>query len=559
MLQASKPPSLARFAGVLWAWLGLALTAYAQTTAPAAHAQLVAEARRIPAELTRRPDGLEEVEAITRGATVPAWPTAVAFHPDGTRVALIDDRGAVDLWHWEEDRHIRRETAPGFLHQLAFSNDGKTLIAAEGEALGYLYLLNAQNGTLQALFGHTYQYWLDAPPRFWQPSGLLIAFLPHALAEYRGRVRGQGAAATAALPLPPIVSVIQDRQVKRTWTPPTKVHAIHMNASGRWLALVPAPNATEWPPDRLRWDPMTGSKYGLVEIYELETAQKQAVLRPQKATAFSLASSSDGSLLMTLSQASAGAWQTEIWDSKSGQRLGRVAGTPANHLWSLMLPPESPFSSGDGRWLVFAQGARHVLWDAQSRKTRRLATVWGSAAFAAGTSLLIDAPASCVRAPIVVWDLAKDRQITLQNPTSTPYPAPVEYLDCRKWRPQLDPFLADRSRLPPRSAAHVGVGLLAVWQFSYSTSGTDGYHVYGPEGDRAIRLFDLRTGAVWATLGPHDAPVRFVEFSRDGRLVLTVDAEANMKLWRVQPASPNPPPPSVPPPPPEIGWRRLQP
>jgi WD40 repeat protein len=80
----------------------------------------------------------------------------------------------------------------------------------------------------------------------------------------------------------------------------------------------------------------------------------------------------------------------------------------------------------------------------------------------------------------------------------------------------------------------VETGLLAVWQFVYGSSGTDGYHVYGPEGDRTVQIWNIRTGEPWTKLGGHDAPVRFVELSTDGRLVATVDANANLKLWRLE-------------------------
>lgn len=564
MLPASAPHPLAKFASLLCAGLGLWPDAYAQTPPEASHAQLVAETRRTPAELKRRPDGLEEVEAITRGASVPAWPTAVAFHPDGTRIALIDDRGTVDLWHWEENRHIRREVAAGYDHQVAFSRDGTTLIAAEGEGGGYLHLWNAQNGALQAQLGRSpVGLWIQEPSRFWQLGDRLLAFLPTPVAEYREKKRFPAMTTTASPALPPILSEIRDRRQTKTWTPATPIHAFHVSAAGRWLAFVVSREQGTALSNSLTIQEPTLSLHGAVEIYDLDSGQRRAVLHPQGTAAFSVSSSSDGRLLITssyqTSQQPSARQHAEIWDAGSGRRLARIAGESPHLMLSLLLPPAFPITSGDGRWLVFAQGARHVLWDAQTRRTRALSTTWGSAAFVAGTSLLIDAPSPCVRAPVTVWDLANDRRIPLQNPTSTRYPAPIDGVDCPRWRPWLDSPFLDRGRTPPRSAAHVGVGLVAVWHFSYGSSGTGGYHVYGPEGDSAIRLFDLRTGAVWATLGPHDAPVRFVEFSRDGRLVLTVDAEANMRLWRVQPASADPPPPSVPPPPPEIGWRRLEP
>jgi WD40 repeat protein len=393
-LQSSALTFLARSAGPLWACLGLVLTAHGQTAADAGHAQLVAEARRTPAELRRRPDGLEEVEAITRGASVPAWPTAVTFHPDGTRVALLDDSGAVDLWHWQEDRHIRREVAYGYQHQLAFSHDGTMLIAAEGQERGYLHLWNAQNGALQAQLGRSrLGLFIEEPSRFWQLGDRLLAFLPASIAEYRGKRRLRSSAATDSLPLPSILSEIRDRRETKTWTPPSPIHALHVSAAGRWLALVVSREQSTWLTDRLLVEEPTISRHGAVEVYDVDSGKRRAVFHPQGAAAFGMTSSSDGSLLITSSYQTSprpsARQRAEVWDAKSGQRLAELAAESPHLMLSRLLPPAFPISSGDGRRLIFAQGARHVLWDAQTRQTRALSTAWGSAAFVAGTSLLI--------------------------------------------------------------------------------------------------------------------------------------------------------------------------
>lgn len=547
-------------------WLLLGIFGLAEPPVIASeHAELVAEARRAPAQLKRRPDGLEEVEAITHGASVPAWPSAVAFHPDGTRVALLDSEGSLDLWHWQEARHLRRPIEPSYLYQVAFSRDGTTLIAAEGES-GRLYLWNAQNGALRAQRDHNTSQRRDELPRFWFLDDRIVAVLPMGM-DKPLPAAGQPGSHTPGPPgtpsHPSLLSELKDGDVVRTWTPPYTPDALHFNAAGRFVALVPLPAGETSPRGSLYYGSSALGSPGPLEIFDYDSGQKRSFRQPLRSAPFGFSSSNDGRLIITWSLKRDSSDHSEVWDSQTGKRLASLAGVPATQLWSMMSPPEYPFRSGDGRWFLFSQRNRHVLFDAQSYQTTPLRNVGGTAAFAPGTSVVIDAPSACVRAPITVWNLPASgapvgRPIALQTPTSPPYPTPPEYLRCNE-RPSARSeqfFTFDHRLHPPRSAAHVGAGLLALWRFGYATSGTGGYHVYGPEGDREIRLFELATGAVWATLGPHQAPVRFVEFSGDGRLVLTVDAEANMKLWRVAPANPSAPPATVLPPPPEIGWRR---
>lgn len=547
-------------------WFLLGILGLSSLPAIAAeHAELVAEARRAPAQLERRPDGLEEVEAIMHGASVPAWPSAVAFHPDGTRVALIDSEGSLDLWHWQEDRHLRRPIEPSYLYQVAFSRDGKTLIAADGES-GHLYLWNAQNGALRAQRVRNVPQWPEYLPRFWLLDDSIVVALPTERSLPTPALRQRGSDAPNSGDAPPLPSLLIEQragEVVRSWSPPYRPSAMHFNAAGRFVALEPLPAKEPSSPDHLYNGSWAWSGTGRLEIFDYDSGQRRTVLQRPRSTPFGFSSSNDGKLIITWSERGGGTKHSEVWDSQTGKRLGSLAGEPATLKWSMMSPPEYPFRSGDGRWFLFSQRNRHVLFDAQSYKTNPLRNVGGTAAFAPGTSVVIDAPSACVRAPIVVWNLAANGApasppVALQTPTNPPYPTPPDHLRCKERPPAPSEqfFIFDHRLHPPRSAAHIGAGLVAVWRFGYASSGTGGYHVYGPEGDREIRLFDLATGAVWATLGPHQAPVRFVEFSGDGRLVLTVDAEANMKLWRVAPANPSAPPATVLPPPPEIGWRR---
>lgn len=547
-------------------WLLLGVLGLAEPPVVAAeHAELVAEARRAPAQLERRPDGLEEVEAILHGASVPAWPSAVAFHPDGTRVALLDSEGSLDLWHWQEDRHLRRPIEPSYLYQVAFSRDGTTLISADGES-GRLQLWNAQNGALRAQRDHHTPQWRDELPRFWLLEDRIVVAPPadRNLPLRAREQRGSEAPTTGDAPsIPALLTELRDGQVVRSWSPPYRPSAMHFNAAGRFVALEPLPAKETSSPNNLYYGSWAFSRTGRLEIFDYDSGQRRTVLQRPRSTPIRFSSSNDGKLIITWRETGGGTNHSEVWDSQTGKRLASLEGVPATQLWSMLSPPEFPFRSGDGRWLLFSQRNRHVLFDAQSYKTTPLRNVGGTAAFAPGTSVLVDAPAACVRAPMTVWNLPASgaplgHRIALQAPTNPPYPTPPEYLRCdeRAPAPSRSAAVFDHRLHPPRSAAHAGVGLVAVWRFGYASSGTGGYHAYGPEGDREIRLFDLATGAVWATLGPHPAPVRFVEFSGDGRLVLTVDADANMKLWRVQPANPSAPPATVLPPPPEIGWRR---
>lgn len=505
---------------------------HAQAEAPASRIQLVADARRELADLQRQPDGLEEIAALRSGLSVLAWPTAIAVHPDGSRIALSDESGRVDLWKWQENRHIPIKIESGYFHRIEFSRDGKVLFTADGESGFTIRSWDSHTGSLKTALGNpASSYSIHAgAPRFWQASDHLIAFLPEPLSTLWSEVVGQQEDWRPRLLQTPILNIVRDGKIVRQWSAPGAFRSLLFNPQRRFIGVLQDSHY-----DRknqscmasLDWDFPYGcpvKQRASVEIYDLDSGRKISSLQ-LLGRMFNMWRSPANTDLVITSRAEGTEndwigerrWSSEIWDTTTGKRIAKLKGAPSNEMVSARLPPEFSAVDEKGRWHLFDTGSGHVVWDGQTRALIPNLRLKGHAVFAPGSSLLLHAPEEGAESSMVLWDLAGQKQVPLKGP-------------------QQQQQLRRSLQVPPRVAASARAGLVAVWKFLYGTSGTGGYHVYGPEGDTVISIWNVRTGELWGTLGGHRAPVRFVEFSADGRLVFTVDAEANVKVWRVQPA-----------------------
>lgn len=508
--------------GVLFGFLCTPIRA--RTEAPAPRISLVADARREPADLQRRPDGLEEMDATRGGLSVPAWPTALAIHPDGSRIALSDERGRVDLWKWQENRHIPIAIEPGYFPGLEFSRDGNTLYTADAEGGFTVRAWDSHTGSAKITIGAVVgsQPYPGGPPKFWVASDHLVAFLPGALALLWTEKLEYPEVWRANLRKTPILQVVRDGKIAREWSAPGPWNALLFNPQRRFIAVLrDGKNESCMAP--VHWLTPVGcliKQQASVELYDLDSGRKISSLQPPIRPFFSWDSPANSDLLITSriepaakSRSREEEWRSEIWDTATGKRIDTLRGAPSHQLFSRIQPPALSAADAAGRWLLFDTGSGHVVWDGKTRALIPNLRFKGHAQFVPGTRLVLHATEEGSQSTITLWDLESQRQVLFKGP-------PPEQLP----------------RIPPRVAASTKAGLVAAWWFRYGTSGTGGYHVYGPQGDSVIRLWDVRTGELVATLGGHRAPVRFVEFSADGRLVFTVDAEANVKVWRVQPA-----------------------
>lgn len=496
----------------------------ARTEAPAPRIRLLADATREPADLQRRPAGLEVFEAAREGLSVPAWPTALAIHPDGSRIALADENGRLDLWKWQENRHVRISIGPGYFPGLQFSRDGNTLFSVDGERGFTIRAWDSHTGSLKTTLGSVGGpaiYWAGSP-RFWLASDHLVAFLPYALSKAWTELLEHQDDWRKELLRAPILQVIRDGKSVREWSAPGPFNALLFNPQRRFVAVL-RDGKTENCVAPLRWNESVGcmaQQHASVELYDLDSGRKIAALEPPVRPFQSWWSPAGTDLLITSridptakSKRPRESWSSEIWDATTGKKIDSLRGKPANLLFSLLEQSALAAADGKGRWLLFETDSGHVVWDGQTRALIPNLRLKGAAEFLPGTSLVLHAPEGTSESGMTLWDLESRRQVSLAGP-------PPEQLP----------------RIPPRVAVSASAGLMAAWWLRYSTSGTGGYHVYDLVGDSVIRLWNVHTGELWGTLGGHRAPVRFVEFSADGRLVVTVDAEANVKVWRVQPA-----------------------
>ena len=523
--------------------------------ARSARAELLAEVKRAPSDLQRRPDGLEEVEAALRGKSLPAWPTALAFHPDGSQVALADETGAVDLWRWSAKSHIRLSIRAGYFSDVAFSPDGTTLITADGERGASVRTWDPKTGILKATFGQDADLdsfdW-EGAPRFWQTANDLIAFLP--LEQLPGVEEGLDANGRVKpgldrLPDGNLFQVVRSNNVIHRWSAPKPFSAILFNADRRWVALID--NGESGLPrdpyqravvrnykyvDAVGWRQAAASvlkKKAIVEVYELDSAKKRASFRLRLQHVW-LSVPLHGNTIVTSTErrphesgglylygdpsGTPSIWDSEIWDASTGKRLGSVRGRPSGLQAALMSPPGPATASADGRWLLFSQGSDHVVWDTDQHRVGHSFRFAGYVEFVPGTNLLLQFRQQGKMLQTEVWDLVTLRKISFKDAIAAGDP---------------DAATSRYGLRPPHIAFSSKRGLLAVWQFTYESGGCGGYYVSGPEGDQTVRLWNLHTGEPWTELGGHETPVRFVAFSADGGLVATADGNANLKVWRV--------------------------
>ena len=68
------------------------------------------------------------------------WVWAVAFSPDGRRLASGDSEGTICLWEAQTGKQLRRFTGhEGYVTSLVFAPDGKTLVSVSDDGTALLW------------------------------------------------------------------------------------------------------------------------------------------------------------------------------------------------------------------------------------------------------------------------------------------------------------------------------------------------------------------------------------------------------------------------------------
>ena len=330
-------------------------------------------------------------------------------------------------------------SSPAISIRSLFSRDGTTLIAAEGESGRPVSVERPERNPLRAQRDHNTSQRRDELPRFWFLDDRIVAVLPMG---WTSRCQ----------PLDSQVRIRPGRQVRPpthrccrakgtgTWCAPGRLpypDALHFNAAGRFVASYRFQLGTS-PRGSLYYGSSALGSPGPLEIFDYDSGQKRSFRQPLRSAPF-------GFFVLERRQAD---HYVELEkrqrrplrslgqpDRKAAGQSGRSAGYPAV-VDDVAAGVPIPF----WRWplVPFSQRNRHVLFDAQELPDDpNLGMSAERRPLLPGTSVVIDAPSACVRAPITVWNLPASgapvgRPIALQTPTSPPYPTPPEYLRCNE-------------------------------------------------------------------------------------------------------------------------------
>jgi WD40 repeat protein len=421
-------------------------------------------------------------EALTlRGHT--AAVTAVVFSPDGRRLASGDRDGTVRVWETADGKLVARwKGHVAGVTGLAFDPRGSRLASTSGEALsGEVKLWNATTG--KALAGKTWHYFLAAVA--FSPDGKYLATADH----------GSNVALWDAATLELLGSYKGQHRRDVSWT------SVAFVADGRWVAA--------------------GSLDGLVRVWDRATTREFfSALTPTQAGVHGLAfCGREGRILMAATTDN-----TVLgWYMKSGM--------PAFTLRGHKRVVTAVACSPDGRRLVSGSLDGTVkLWDLTRRDddlTLKPANegVTGVAFSPDGRRLAGATQDKAVK----VWDMASRKMVF----KVVPLPAPLNSLA----------FHPDGSQL----AAAGGDGSVRLWEVPGGRErrclrghrGPVHALAFRPDGGRlacagqdgSTRLWETATGQEVLALDGHGGPVHAVAFSPDGQHLATASEDGVTRVW----------------------------
>ncbi|GAB3148565.1 BTAD domain-containing putative transcriptional regulator [Microbispora hainanensis] len=438
---------------------------------------------------------------------------AMALSPDGTRIAIGVDKGAVELW---DLRDGSMRTLKGHREEvvaLAFSPDQAFLVSATGGTEKPL-VWDAASGAKIAALDAVNVHRLGFDPaggmlatgsshygvRFWRIAHDHVTRLP-GLPErspYTWDMSAPAAGRIAVADEDGLITVwdVARRQPVETYQDRSRTETLSLalSADGSMLAsaglgrtvvvreqAVPpfsghnqAVNDIEISPDgRLV---ASASSDRTVRLWDV-TGKPVATLGDHPDHVRAVAFSPDGRRIATVTRSHT----LTLWDAGSGRRLGTAAYQGLGASTDVGFDPRGRF--------VVATALGRFRWDV-SDPVRPVEVPFAGGYLVSALAFSPRDPLLATTGPsgdLVVWDLARDRQVR---------------------------------------ALRTGQG--SVLDVSFSP---DGGSVATAGADRTVKLWDTRTWASYATLTGHTAPVQALAFSRDGRSLASAGDDHTIIVW----------------------------